>query len=368
MKILWMTWKDLNHPQAGGAELINEEIAKRLAKGGHEVILLTSNFEGGKAKEERDGYKIVRVGSRYTVYWHAYRFYKKNFVGWADFVIDEMNTIPFFCKLYVQERNVLLAYQLCREIWFYQIKFPLSLIGYLLEPLYLRLLRDRQVLTESESTKKDMQRYGFTQENIQVFSVGISTQPIQTLNGIAKYSKPTLLSLGSIRAMKRTLDQIVAFELAKKNIPNLQLIIAGSFIGAYGESVRRRIAESEYSQDITYLGIVSEHQKTEVMKRSHFILVTSVKEGWGLIVTEANSQGTPAIVYDVDGLRDSVKQGETGLISSKNTPKALAAAITEGLRNENEYERLRETALQWSRQLTLDRCYSEFTKILFAIR
>ena len=30
MKILWFTWKDMNYPEAGGAELVNEELAKRL--------------------------------------------------------------------------------------------------------------------------------------------------------------------------------------------------------------------------------------------------------------------------------------------------------------------------------------------------
>ena len=55
---------------------------------------------------------------------------------------------------------------------------------------------------------------------------------------------------------------------------------------------------------------------------------TSVKEGWGLIVTEAGSQGTPAIVYDVDGLRDIVVESETGVIfNSKNKPEELAKKI-----------------------------------------
>ena len=38
MKILWLTWKDRKNPLAGGAEVVNEELAKRLVKDGHEVI------------------------------------------------------------------------------------------------------------------------------------------------------------------------------------------------------------------------------------------------------------------------------------------------------------------------------------------
>lgn len=364
MKILWMTWKDLKHPQAGGAELINEEIAKRLARDGHEVILLVSGFSGGEADETRDGYRIIRGGNRFTVYWSAYKQYKKNLTGWADLVIDEMNTIPFFCKLYVKEKNVLLAYQLCREIWFYQMPPPLSLVGYILEPIYLWLLNDRLVITESGSTKRDMVKYGFASDNISVIPIGISTQPLDDFVGAKKFACPTLLSLGSIRPMKRTVDQIKAFEIAKNRIPNLQLKIAGNSNCKYGKRVLEHIRSSLYAQDIEYLGPVDNLKKIELMQKSHLILVTSVKEGWGLIVTEANSQGTPAVVYNVDGLRDSVRVGETGLIVSKNTPDELADAISIGMTNQEEYERMRKNAWLWSRQLTLENCYQQFLQII----
>ncbi len=55
MKILWLTWKDIKHPLAGGAEVVNEELAKRLAKDGHEVLFLVGGFEGG---EGGSGYKL----------------------------------------------------------------------------------------------------------------------------------------------------------------------------------------------------------------------------------------------------------------------------------------------------------------------
>lgn len=355
-----MTWKDIKHPQSGGAELINEEIAKRLARDGHEVILLVSGFPGGEADDTSHGYRVIRGGNRFTVYWHAYRYYKKNFVGWADLVIDEMNTIPFFCKFYVKEKNILLAYQLCREIWFYQISFPFSLVGYIFEPFYLRLLSDRSVITESESTKRDMAKYGFSANNISVIPIGITTEPVDDFVGVKKFIRPTLLSLGAIRPMKRTLDQIKAFEIARNRIPNLQLKIAGSASGKYGKEVLSYIASSMYAQDIEYLGSVNDLKKTELMQKSHLILVTSVKEGWGLIVTEANSQGTPAVVYDVDGLRDSVRVAETGWMALTNTPDGLADSVFKCISNQEQYEQMRKNAWLWSRQLTLENCYQQF--------
>ncbi len=158
MKILWLTWKDRQHPLAGGAEVVNEELAKRLVADGHEVTFLVGGFPEGLPRAGSRGFKIIRVGSRFSVYWQAYRYYKQHLQGWPDLVIDEVNTIPFLAKLYAKERNILFVHQLCREIWFYEMPFPLSLLGYLIEPLYLRLLNDRKVITVSASSKRDLMR------------------------------------------------------------------------------------------------------------------------------------------------------------------------------------------------------------------
>ena len=55
MKILFLNWRDKKNPKAGGAEVVTEEIAKRLVKKGHQVILLTSKFKGCQNKENVDG-------------------------------------------------------------------------------------------------------------------------------------------------------------------------------------------------------------------------------------------------------------------------------------------------------------------------
>jgi glycosyltransferase involved in cell wall biosynthesis len=366
MKILWFSWKDLNHPLAGGAEVVNEELAKRLVKDGHEVTFVVGNYKSAKAEEvHKDGYKIIRLGNRVTVYWQAYRYYKKHLQGWADLVIDEINTIPFFCKFYVKERNVVFAHGLCGVVWYFELPEPLSSIGYFIEPLYLRLLKDRSVITVSESTKKDMVRVGFSSNNINIISEGIDTQALKYLPSInSKTKAPTVLSLGAMRPMKQTMDQLKAFEMAKKRIPNLKFSIVGDSTGTYGKKVLDAIKKSPFAGDITYHGRVNQADKYKLMRESRCILVTSVKEGWGLIVTEANSQGTPAVVYNVDGLRDSVRDNRTGLITKQNNPDYLARSIIKLLSNQKKYEALRREAWTWSKTITFKKSYQDFSKIV----
>ncbi|MDD4409354.1 MAG: glycosyltransferase family 4 protein [Candidatus Pacebacteria bacterium] len=364
MKILWFTWKDKKSPLAGGAEVVNEELAKRLVLDGNEVIFLVAGYEGCPKEEIIDGYRVIRLGNRYTVYWEAFRYYAENLKGWADLVIDEMNTIPFFTKFYVKEKRVMFIHQLCREIWFYQMFFPLSLIGYIIEPIYLWMLNSEKVITVSESTKKDLIRYGFREENVRIISEGIDIEPVPDLKDVVKSDKFTILSLGSVRSMKRTLEIVKAFEMAKKRLPCLKLIVAGDTESDYGKKVLRHIDDSEYRSDISCLGRVDRKKKMELMQRSHLICVTSVKEGWGLIVTEANSQGTPAIVYDVDGLRDSVRNGETGIVCKENSPECLAESVISMLRDKESYAKLRQKAWETSREITFERSYKEFLMII----
>ena len=351
--------------------MVNEALAKRLVRDGHEVTFVVGTYPGAKDKETHaDGYEIIRMGNRYNLFFVAWRYYRKNLTGWADLVIDEVNTMPFFAKYYVDAPTIVFAHMLCRRIWFYELPFPISLGGYILEPLYLRLINVGHAITVSESTRQDLLRVGFKPDNVHVISEGITTKPLAKLPPLSgKAKQPTMLSFGAMRAMKRTLDQIKAFEIAKQSIPELKLDVAGSSAGNYGQKVLQAIAASPYENDITYHGRVSEKQKLELMRRAHVITQTSIKEGWGLTVTEANSQGTPAVVYDIDGLRDSVQTGKrggvpTGIIVKQNNPQTLAAGIVTLLDDKKLYASYRQAAWRWSQEITFDASYIDFTQVI----
>lgn len=332
-----------------------------LVRDGHNVCHITSHYPGSLPDEMIDGIHTLRVGGRYSVYIRAWRTYRANKLNdWTDIVIDEMNTIPFASCLYSKRRNVLLAYQLARSVWFYQMRFPFSLLGYLAESIYLRLIAHGYsvILTESESTRQDMVRHGFPPDRIHVFRIGMSLQPLASLP--LKSKPPLILSLGSVRPMKRTLDAVKAFEYALDMKSPLRMIIAGDISGTYGRAVRKYVGQSRHSTAIEIKGRVADQERLRLMREASVILVTSIKEGWGLIVTEANSQGTPAIVYNSDGLRDSVHSGKTGLVVARNNPKVMGQAVAELVSDKERYAQLQEAAWQWSREFTFENSYKDF--------
>src|SRR5688500_18523118 len=99
-RILWFNWRDIKHPDAGGAEVYTHEVASRLVKKGYDITLFTADIPSRIKQEVIDGVKIVRNGGKFNVYKKAEQFYKKNKRDF-DVIIDEINGRPFLTPKYI---------------------------------------------------------------------------------------------------------------------------------------------------------------------------------------------------------------------------------------------------------------------------
>ena len=100
------------------------------------------------------------------------------------------------------------------------------------------------------------------------------------------------------------------------------------------------------------------------MRRAWVLVNPSVREGWGLNVIEANALGTSGVAYDVAGLRDSVRNGETGLLVPDGDVEALANAIIKVLSDDGLRERLSRNAIKWAGSFSWDKTAEEFLKVI----
>lgn len=363
MKILILNWRDIKHPAAGGAEELTFEVARRWVQWGHEVTWFTAGFPGGQGEEVLEGVRIIRQGKQITVHLKAFRYYQNYGKGYYDVVIDEINTIPFFTPLYVKEKHVAYINQLAGDVWFYEMPFPLSLLGFLLEPLFLRTYRKTPIVTISESTQNDLHKLGA--RNVVVVHPGFSGVPLSDLpKPIEKAQIPTVLYVGRVVPSKRVNEIIEAIRLVRERIPEVQLQVVGSISRSYLSKLERMVKHYNLEKNVTFLGRISVQERQTLMKQAHLLVLASVREGWGLVVIEANALGTPAVVYKVHGLVDSVQDGKTGLITAQNDPKTLADQISRGLHDDSFREELSRGALEWSRQFTWQRNAEGFLKFL----
>jgi glycosyltransferase involved in cell wall biosynthesis len=349
VRILILNWRCPMHPRAGGAEFLTYEVMKRFVASGDEVEWFSASFPGAKDNEDMDGIHIVRAGRQWTVHLHAFRRYFRRLRPHFDLVIDEVNTVPFFTPLWADVPVFMLIYQLAREVWWYECPFPINALGFALEPLYLRLYRRVPVLTESNSTVVDLNRLGFSGP-LTLVPVGIDDL---AEGAYAKPSCPVFLYVGRLSPSKRVGDIIKAFDSFQTKLPQARLWLVGDGPTSYVRSLRGLVHQLGIEQSVDFCGSVSGTEKYQRMTAAHALLMASVREGWGLVVTEANACGTPAVVYNVPGLRDAVRHAQTGLVVDP-TPEAMATGMMTLWKDRLLREQLGKQARAWSRSFSFD--------------
>lgn len=341
MRILILNWRDPRHPFAGGAEKSVLEHAKFWRKKGARITWFAASFEGASKEEVMDGIKIVRRGNHYTVHLYFIAYCLLGRFKDIDLVVDCFHFIPFFSPIFMKKyKKVAIVQERAGKLWFKNLMFPFSLVGYLMEPLFFHLYKNVQFITGSESAKNEVAQMGIKEKNITVIHHGVDRLKILG----KKEKNPTVLYLGLLSKDKGFEDACEAVSLVKKQITNINFLIAG-----------KEQKEGDYNwyagkvkKFAKYFGYVSEKQKFELLKKSWVLINPSEKEGWGLTVIEAATQGTPTIGYNVPGLRDSIRDGKTGLLSQKN-PRALAKKIISLLENKVMLKEMSEKAYVWSR-------------------
>jgi glycosyltransferase involved in cell wall biosynthesis len=350
MRILWFNWRDIKHPGAGGAEVLTHEVMQRLVRRGYKMTLFCPKVKGRPCQEEIDGIDVVREGGKYTFYGRGRSYFKRNKEKY-DLVIDEVNPRPFLNPNILDGKPVLvLFHQMIREEWFYEVPFPLSYICNFYENRWLIPYRQTPTLTVSMSSKNDLESIGF--KCVKVIPMGKSIKSLDEIR--QKEDNITIAFIGRLKKHKLPDHAIKAFLVIKKEIPSAKMWVIGD--GYMLKELKRTV-----NKDVTFFGHVSNDVKFHLLSRSHLVLIPSMREGWGLIVTESNAMGTPVVAYNVNGLRDSVIDGTNGILVKDKNPESLAKSALRILRDEAMLKGFSENALEYSRGFSWDKTADYFS-------
>jgi glycosyltransferase involved in cell wall biosynthesis len=189
------------------------------------------------------------------------------------------------------------------------------------------MYRDLPVVAVSASTREDLVVRGMDPALIQVIENGVDSIRLHPGDDGDRYSEPTLLYLGRLRRYKGV-DLILRalVRLREGGVAGARLIIAGK--GDDEERLKREVGRLNLSEDeVRFLGYVSEEEKVELLQRAWVHILTSPREGWGISIVEAAACGTPTVASDAPGLRDSVREGETGFLVPHGDVEALAQRL-----------------------------------------
>lgn len=369
--ILALSWRDIGSPKAGGAEVHTHEMLRRADKNKYKIYHFSTRSKGQPEHEEIDGVTYIRHGNALTVIPAAMRYYKKH-CGNIDFVIDQCNTHRFFTPLWVEpQKRIFYIHQLTKEIWDYSAKFPLSKIGKALEESFLRLNRHDPVITVSESTRDELVERGFDKNKIKIIYNGVSFKPWERSEWLSKEKMPVFIYAGRYSPYKGIDVAVEALIRIKKDYPDARLWIIGKKDQEFVDRnlmpacVKQHLVWEDVSGDnpkgdIVSWGYVTEEKKLELMSRSWALLFPSIREGWGIPITEAGCVGTPSIVFDSPGIRDAVDYGKAGYLCIQNTAEGLAEQMRNVISDKASYENVRESACRFSSRFLWDIAGNDF--------
>jgi glycosyltransferase involved in cell wall biosynthesis len=352
MRILLLNERDPEHPDAGGAETHVHEVFRRLAARGHSVTELVSSFPQAEPRAEREGIRFERLGKLPLYYPRAaLACARRSRSGEFDVVVECLNKMPFLAPLYAARPVLGLCHHLFGSTAFVQVAWPVAAAVWCAERAIPATYRHSWIVAISESTRVDLVERGLDPRRIDVQPPGIR------LPELVPYAitqrEALIVYVGRLETYKRIDILLDAVARLATEQPDLHLAIVGR--GAARSRLERRAAKLGIAERVSFPGFVSDAERDVWLARARVCVCPSVKEGFGLTVIEANALGTPNVASDAPGLRDAVRDGETGFLVPEGDAAALAARIAALLTDDELADRMSQAALAWSRSFDWER-------------
>ncbi len=355
MRILVVNWNDRENPLGGGAEVHLHEVFGRIAAQGNRVDILASGWSGAPQRAFLDGMDIHRAGTRYTFPFHARRYYRDRLSTQAyDVIVEDLNKIPLYTPRWGQTRVVGLVHHLFGPTIFREASPPMAAAVWVAERGIGAAYRNVPFEAVSESTADDLVARGIRRESIRVIYNGMDTE-FFTPEGGTRSNRPLFTYVGRLKRYKGVNLIIQAF--AQIGVPDARLEIAGA--GDFRNELEQLTASLGLQSRVCFLGYISPEEKRDLLRKSWATVFASPKEGWGLTNLEAQACGTPAIASDSPGLRESLKDGETGLLVPHADTVALAAAMRRLASSRDLVDKLGSAGRRFAERFTWERSANE---------
>jgi glycosyltransferase involved in cell wall biosynthesis len=306
--VLFVNWRDVTHPEGGGSERYVHRMAEGLAAAGLTVSMFCAAHDRAPADETLRDVRIVRRGGRLTVYPRALLHVLRHR---PRVVVDVQNGLPFGSTLVTRRPVVNLVHHVHREQWPIVFGRLGGAVGWWLESVVApRLYRRSRYVTVSTATAEELVELGVDAARLTVVRNGVEAPPAVSA---VPSPAPRLVVLGRLVPHKRVEHAIEVVARLRYRYPTLRLSVVGE--GWWDAELRARAIELGVDDVVDFTGHVDEQTKHEELARAWVHLCPSVKEGWGLVVTEAGSHRVPTVGYrSAGGLRESVVDGRTGIL------------------------------------------------------
>jgi glycosyltransferase involved in cell wall biosynthesis len=339
-------WRDLDDAEAGGSELHADEIFRRWAAVGVEIVHRTSTID--QAREfDRHGYRVVQRGGRYDVFPRVALRQLVRRRGPDTATIEIWNGVPWFGPVWAPSRRVVWMHHVHRDMWAEALPSPLDAGGRFLETRFAPLFYRRSTFaTLSESSADEIEQLGIDRSHLTVIPPGVHER--FTPDETRRANHPHVVVVGRLAPVKRQRVALDALADARRSVPGLTVDLAGD--GPDRAPVAAWIAEHDAESWVRLLGRVSDDELVEAYRRAWLVVSASHAEGWGMSLTEGAACATPCVATDIAGHRGSCLAGETGVLVAD--PAAMGQEIASLMRDHDRRRRMAVAAVEHARGLS----------------
>jgi len=346
MKIL--TVLTYYRPHTSGLTIYVERLAKSLVKLGHNVTVLTSQYQKDLPREEiQDGVRIVRVPVLFRV---SKGVIMPSF-GWLAWKLVLDHDVVHLHLPQFDAAGVALRGRLLNKptiiTYHCDLLLPKGFANWVINGMLAN--RIGAYTEDFASHSPFLQRFS---DKVRVIypPVSMPEAPIDKVEDFQKKNNPRDLSpvigMATRFASEKGVEVLLnALPKVMDSYPEAAVLYAGQYqdvMGeqAYFERLLPRIQEYQNQDQWVFLGVLNSEDMALFYKNLDVLVVPSLNstETFGLVQIEAMILGTPSIASNLPGVRVPPRLTGMGKVIPIGDDQALADAIIQIIANPNEYQ------------------------------
>jgi glycosyltransferase involved in cell wall biosynthesis len=182
------------------------------------------------------------------------------------------------------------------------------------------------------SLKKIQQHYSIdAAAKVRIVPNGVDTEKFKPLDAVAAKRQfglgpqPCVLFVGSL-IPRKGLPSLV--EVAKKVVKvqaDVKFLVAGD--GPLRKNLDESLKAAGLSENFHFLSRIKDDTLPALYNCADVFVLPSIQEGQGIVLLEAQASGKPVVAFDIGGVNEAVRSGETGLLVERGSIDGLAEAL-----------------------------------------
>jgi len=265
--------------------------------------------------------------------------------------------------------HILAVYEFFQELWNIMAKNKVQALLYRTAEKYLANSPYNQFITISEYTKKRMMNLGCDKKLIKVIYLGVDRKLFhsgynQTFRKNYKLDKKIILGwTGRMNlSQSKNLPMLLkAFKIVKNEVPNVVLAFNGPDFHKLSPVIKEN--SLKIGEDVIYNGCTPRPELPTFYSSIDIYVCSSLSEGFGLSVVEAEACGKPVVCFEAGSLPEVVKDKKTGIVVKGENEEAFSDAIIELLTNKEKRERYGKKAEKWSKFFDWEKTAKEHIEV-----